>query len=59
MEYKERYLSAFLAVIDTSRGTLWLVKEPVWISNIRDYVDIRFGRAPYPSIHIYVKNLKI
>ena len=39
LSFKERYLSALIALADTSRGTLWLVKEPVWIRNIKHYVD--------------------
>ncbi len=39
MDFKERYLSALLALTDTSRGTLWHVKEQVWLRNVKDYVD--------------------
>lgn len=39
MEYKERFLNLILACADTSRGTLWRVKEPVWIRNVEHFVD--------------------
>jgi len=39
MEFKERFLNLMLSCADTSRGTLWRVKEPVWIRNIANYVD--------------------
>lgn len=50
MEFKERYLLTLLSVTDTSRGTLWSVKEPVWIRNVRNYVDK--GRKSHVGLSI-------
>lgn len=65
MDYKERYLSALLALTDTSRGTLWLVKEPVWRRNVKDYVDkgrkghvgLSVGNRPCKTITDIIKLL--
>lgn len=39
LKYKDRFLSAMLSLLDTSRGTLWMVAEPVWIRHVEQYVD--------------------
>ena len=39
IEFKARFLRAMMMRADMSRGTLWRVAEPVWIHNVKHYVD--------------------
>ena len=50
MGYKERFLQAMISLLDTSRGTLWRVKEPVWIRNVKNYTDR--GRKEHVGLSI-------
>ena len=38
-DYKERFLRAMMSLLDMTRGTLWRVKEAVWIRRVPGYVD--------------------
>lgn len=39
MEPGERFVRAMLSLLDMTRGTLWRVKESVWIRRVPRYVD--------------------